>query len=118
LIPQASKLDDKANASLHYFRNRTIAYISGLFGLDCGPVILRASAHNQAIYFATLAIGSIHKDLETKGGVEALTIDGWATEQYINSIRNLTVEKGVGKKLQMDIVLATCVLYTCFEVSA
>jgi hypothetical protein len=118
LIPQASILNDKANVSLHYFRNRTIAYMSGLFGSECGPVILRASAQNQAIYYATLAVGSIHKDLETRCDGNAVTSDEWATKQYINSIRSLTVKTSVSNNAQMDVVLATCVLYTCFEVSA
>jgi hypothetical protein len=117
LVPQASDLDDKANASLHYFRNRTIAYISGLFGSDCGPVILRAGAQNRAIHYATLAVGSIHKHLETRNNVDKITTDGWATKQYINSIRSLTGNKGINSNAQMDVVLATCVLYACFEVN-
>jgi hypothetical protein len=118
LHPQSKNLNDKANSSLHYFRSRTVQYVSGLFGFECEDVILRASVHESAIHYAILAVGSIHKDLEKHRGLDVAShIDEWATKQYNLSIRCLTVSRAGDFLQYMDVVLATCILYACFEVN-
>lgn len=117
-LPQASKFDDKANASFHYFRTHTVTYISGLFGPECEHALLRAGAQDEAVHYAILAIGNAHKDLERGcGHSTTASADEWATKQYLKSMRSLTFNKSKDMSVHTDVVLATCILYACFEVN-
>jgi hypothetical protein len=118
LLPQPFKFDDQANASFHYFGAHTVTYISGLFGAECEHALLRVGAQDEAVHYAILAIGNVHKDLERGGGLPTTAgSDEWATKQYLKSMRSLTVNKSRDLNVHTNVVLATCILYICFEVN-
>jgi hypothetical protein len=73
---------------------------------------------DEAVHYAILAIGNVHKDLERGIGLTTTaSTDEWATKQYLKSMRSLTVNKSRDLSVHTDVVLATCILYACFEVS-
>lgn len=117
-LPSSSQpLDENVNISFQYFRSRTVCYLSRLLGTEWEDVILRASLQSEPIRYAILAVGSVHHMVEIRKimNIEA-NQDEWAVRQYSKSMRALTDSKG-SKDNPMDVVLATCILYICFEVS-
>lgn len=108
---------ENANASFQYFRSRTVCYLSRLLGTEWEDVILRASLQSQPIRYAILAVGNVHQMVETQR-IRTISAnqDDWAVKQYNKSMRALADNKG-SKNNPIDVVLATCILYICFEVS-
>lgn len=81
--------------------------MSTLFGVRWRDAILGASTQHEAIHYAVLAVGAVHKETTTSGNRED---NSYAIKQYNRSIRRLVHEKSVG------VVLSGCVLYICLEV--
>jgi len=106
--------DDKAEASFAFFQLRTLDYLVDLLGNEWKPLVLRATRQNDAIYYAALSIGSMHRTvLQRQVLCTGLDVDEYAVQQYTRSLRCLVSDN---RKTSVDTVLAACLLYIGFEV--
>jgi hypothetical protein len=109
--------DGNAGICLQFFRTHTVTYLSSIFKSEFwDQIILRAAHHNNAILHAAIAVGSAHKNLVTRANRSVSTDDEWAVQQYNKAIRSLTTTKETAAPQSLDVILAVCVLFTCFEV--
>lgn len=119
--------DANANRGFRFFREHTVYYLSGLFKSELwDEVILRATHHSDAIRHAVVGLGSLHETLQSrtisselpdyKWAVQ-LKDEKWALQQYNKAIRSLTQVDLEGERPPIDVVLAACLLFCCFEVS-
>lgn len=118
--------DATANRGFLFYREHTVYYLSGLFKWELwDEVILRATHHSDAIRHAVVGLGSLHETLQTREiGSESpdykwavqLKDEKWALEQYNKAIRSLTRIDLASERPPIDVVLATCLLFCCFEV--
>lgn len=102
-------------------------YLSGLFKSELwDEVILRATHHSDAIRHAVVGLGSLHETLQSRTiGSDSpdytwavqLKDEKWALQQYNKAIRSLTQVDLEGERPPIDVVLAACLLFCCFEVA-
>ena len=79
--------------------------------------MLRAAEQNDAIYYAVLAIGSIHKTILSRQSLSTdLDDDKYAVEQYTRSLRVLAAGSESDHIATVDVMLAACILFIGFEV--
>ena len=110
--------NDYAGQSFRFFQTHTVGYLSGLFKSELwDEVILRAAHHNDAIWHATIALGSAHKSIESPNGGLVPSRDDWALQQYNLAMRSLTQPNGSKGQPSVDVMIAASVLFMCFEVS-
>jgi hypothetical protein len=120
--------NDHTNRGLQFFRKHTVYYLSGLFKSELwDQVILRATHHSDAIRYAVEGLGCLHETLQLRtvtGGSDSpnckwtvhLKDEKWALQQYNKAIRSLTQIDLKGEGPPIDVVLAACLLFCCFEV--
>ena len=120
LIVQDS--DHQERRSFDFFRARTAPQLSGFFHSDFWyRVILQAAHHNESLWHAMVALGSIHERFTVGDqSVFARNHDseqgGLALKQYTKAISKLTSPTGSGAKPDIDVFLAACILFSSFEV--
>jgi hypothetical protein len=118
--------DDNASRGFQFFREHTVYYLSGLFKSELwDEVILRATHHSDAIRHAVVGLGCLHETLQLRTGSSEspdykwavqLKDEKWALQQYNKAIRCLTQIDLKGERPPIDVVLAACLLFCCFEV--
>lgn len=111
--------DDREDVSLAFFKQYTLEYLAGLLDDHWSPLILRAMEQSDALYHATLAMGSMHKTILEKQRLNiGLDDDKWAIKQYTRSLRMLSASSEEAKKAPLEVILTACLLYIGFEVSS
>lgn len=114
---------ERERRSLHFFRSRTVPQLSGCFGSEFWDrLILQAASYEPAFRHAVIAVGFAHELFECNGGRvrgagEESSEDYFAIKQYNIAIMHLLTPFSRGHRQAVDIFLASCVLFTCFEVS-
>lgn len=83
--------------------------------------MLQASHHEVAIKYAIVALGALHEgcvrgDSRIRREGEEGSRLSFATSQYVKAIGQFCDPERKEKK-RMDVVLITCILFICFEVS-
>jgi hypothetical protein len=113
--PSPAQYDDEAEACFAFFQHRTVDYVAGLLGQQWKPLVLRAAEQSDAIYYAVLALGSMHKTVLSRQSLSTdLDEDVYAVKQYTRSLRLL----GLGDQAAtVDIILTACILFIGFEVT-
>lgn len=114
---------DRERRSLHFFRVQTLPQLSSCIGSEFWDrLILQSIHHVPAFKHAVIAVGFLHEMFET-GGVRAQiaerkdSIDYFGVQQYNLAIKYLLKPFSSGDRQAVDICLASCVLFACFEVS-
>lgn len=83
--------------------------------------MLQAAHHEVAIKYAIVALGSLHEgcvrgDSRIRWEGEEGTRLNFATSQYVKAIGHFCDPERKERK-RTDVVLITCILFICFEVS-
>ncbi|KAL8912057.1 MAG: hypothetical protein Q9171_002845 [Xanthocarpia ochracea] len=114
--------DDTERRSFAFFKDRTLAEISGYFPSDFWERLVPLAAfHEPALKHASIALASLHERFE-KGDRSILKSNkdvaegGFALQQYNKAIRCLITPRGGNQKPALDTSLVACVLFACFEV--
>lgn len=114
--------DDAEGRSFAFFKDRTLAEISGYFPSDFWErLVPLATFHEPALKHASIALASLHERFE-KGDRSILKSNkdiaegGFALQQYNKAIRCLVQPSGGASKPALDTSLVACVLFACFEV--
>ncbi|KAL8977385.1 MAG: hypothetical protein Q9205_006801 [Flavoplaca limonia] len=113
--------DDVERRSFAFFKDRTLAEISGYFPSDFWErLVPLATFHEPALRHASVALASLHERFE-KGDRSILKSNkdiaegGFALQQYNKAIRYLINPPGGDKGPALDTSLVACVLFACFE---
>ncbi|KAL8868452.1 MAG: hypothetical protein Q9198_008173 [Flavoplaca austrocitrina] len=113
--------DDVERRSFAFFKDRTLAEISGYFPSDFWErLVPLATFHEPALKHASVALASLHERFE-KGDRSILKSNkdiaegGFALQQYNKAIRYLINPPGGDKGPALDTSLVACVLFACFE---
>ncbi|KAL8646885.1 MAG: hypothetical protein Q9226_006671, partial [Calogaya cf. arnoldii] len=113
--------DDVERRSFTFFKDRTLAEISGYFPSDFWERLVPvASFHEPALKHASIALASLHERFE-KGDRSILKSNkdiaegGFALQQYNKAIRCLINPRRGDIKPALDTSLVACVLFACFE---
>ncbi|KAL8847916.1 MAG: hypothetical protein Q9221_007047 [Calogaya cf. arnoldii] len=113
--------DDVERRSFTFFKDRTLAEISGYFPSDFWErLVPLASFHEPALKHASIALASLHERFE-KGDRSILKSNrdiaegGFALQQYNKAIRCLINPRRGDTKPALDTSLVACVLFACFE---
>lgn len=108
--------DPHARRSFKVFEKLTANNRAGLFESDLWQEVLRASHHNDVIWYAVTALGSAHEAyLYHKFDMQILEEDR-ALKQYNKAIRTLTKSDALGEQPSPDVVMAASILFMAFEV--
>jgi len=112
----------RERSCFEFFRSYTIPQLSGFDTNFWNRLLLQATHHEPAIRHAAIGLGSLHQRFESdKNSVLGLNkntdSDGFALQQYVKAIRLLIQPIHDRGKQAADVVLMTCVLFICFEVS-
>jgi hypothetical protein len=95
-----------------------VDYLAGLLDDRWKSSILQAVEQSDALYHASLAIGSMHKTLLSKQVLRIrLEDDQYAIKQYTQSLRMLSPNSDSKNETPIEVVLTACLLYIGFEVS-
>lgn len=126
MVPLSFSLDlipgnDEERQCFHFFHSQTVVQLCGLFGSEFwSRYVLQASFRERAIWHATVALGSLHRQSEPgcySKVSRSSEAGNFALRQYVQAIGHL-VRPGNGREKQpLDVALMSCVLFTCFEVS-
>ncbi|KAL8921196.1 MAG: hypothetical protein Q9172_004158 [Xanthocarpia lactea] len=113
--------DDTERRGFAFFKDRTLAEISGYFPSDFWERLVPLAAfHEPALKHASIALASLHERFE-KGDRSILKSNkdiaegGFALQQYNKAIRCLITPRGGNQKPALDTSLVACVLFACFE---
>lgn len=79
-------------------------------------VILRAAHHSDAILHAVVALGLEHMESTLEEEPSPSAYSRQAVQHYNKAIRSLREMEQTNSPQSLSIVLAVCVLFTCFEV--
>ncbi|KAL8727555.1 MAG: hypothetical protein Q9166_005961 [cf. Caloplaca sp. 2 TL-2023] len=113
--------DDVERRSFAFFKDRTIAEVSGYFPSEFWERLIPLATFNEpALKHAAIALASLHERFE-KGDRSILKSNkdiaegGFALQQYNKAIQCLIKPNADARKPALDTSLVACVLFACFE---
>jgi hypothetical protein len=115
--PSPGRYDEKAEVCFAFFQHSTVNYLAGLLDHQWKGLLLRAAEQNDAIYYAAVAMGSMHKTVMSRQllGTD-VDEDLYAIKQYTQSLRILASRPDSNHVASVDVMLTACILFTGFEV--
>ncbi|KUJ06421.1 uncharacterized protein LY89DRAFT_603422 [Mollisia scopiformis] len=99
--------NDREQRSFHFFRQTTVAHLSGCFSEDVWDnLVLQTSHHEPAIRHAIIALGSLHERYVTHAALinRQDALDDFALQQYNLAIRSLMEPLSRKKRLSVDVM--------------
>jgi hypothetical protein len=105
-----------AGRSFKFFERLTAGYLGGLFESTLWQEVLRASHHNDAMWYAATALGSAHEAYLHRRFDMQSSEEDWAMQQYNRAIRSLTKPDALGEQPPHDVIMAASILFMAFEV--
>jgi hypothetical protein len=108
--------DPHAGRGFQVFEKLTTNNLAGLFESDLWQEVLRASQHNDALWYAATALGFAHEAfLRRRFDMETLEEDR-ALKQYNKAIRALTKTSAAGEAAPPEVIMTASILFMAFEV--